>query len=959
MKQFFARPLALAIHQAIFLGVIATSSIAITQTVNAKETLTYNYNIPAMSLDRAISLFSAQSRIVFAFDPIQIQHLQSKGLKGSFSIDAGFKALLSPHGLYIQKTTQGYVIAKIARPQTDLSTGKKDISNVVLPSIHTKANSSTQSGTQISRAEIDRYGNISAGDLFKGVAGVQVGDSRNGGGVDINIRGIQGQSRIAVTVDGSQQALDTYRGYGGTQQRSYFDPDLISQVDITKGPSGAASPTGGIGGTVAMSTLKAKDILLADQKSGVRITGEFLDNSVNPAYKNTNKADGVELTEIPHSGRGNFLNNSAKAGTAAFAWTSDTLDIVAAYAKRKQGNYFTGKHGLERYRIFDGSSEQNSTAQSYAAGEEVLNTSAETESWLLKGTLRPKEGHELELSYRRFDGKYGEIMPSDIFRSGTAGIYQYPLGEIKMDTLSARYVLEPENNDLIHLKANAWWNQTKSDQLNGSFFSPSSQEYMSDRSWVRMDNERIGGDISNRFDFPSKLGLFSLSVGSSFQHENISPQKNVLISESDIQMNKVMRDGSRTAFNMNAQLNYSPVDKLNIWAGTKFSKFSSQDKNKEYKAIRKNMKAKQVRAYKKEGEWGDSMYWFPDENGNYTDATDPRLNNAIVFSNTNNPYDGTPYNEYGAVGSVVYDEQTTNMVVGFSHKEALSSKDHGFAPAFGINYEILPQTNLYASYTEGLRMPSLFETTFGTQQVSPIIGLKPERSRVWEIGANTSIDNVITQDDSASFKIAYFDTKIKNYITRYYDSQTFGAMYMTNADSYSANGLEFQSSYNSNRFFTDLSATYYLKTETCDAKFAQHLRLTASEYQKTYNTPNCTAGSYMGSYTNTQNPPKFSANITLGQHFLDQKLTVGGRVSYMSGPTEVINQPWQTGATTPQIEYQPVTLLDAFVSYKLNKNMTLNTSLQNITNRYYLDALAQSFMPSPGRTFKTGFTVKF
>ena len=115
----------------------------------------------------------------------------------------------------------------------------------------------------------------------------------------------------------------------------------------------------------------------------------------------------------------------------------------------------------------------------------------------------------------------------------------------------------------------------------------------------------------------------------------------------------------------------------------------------------------------------------------------------------------------------------------------------------------------------------------------------------------------------------------------------------------------------------------------------------------------------MGSYTNTQNPPKFSANLTLGQHFLDQRLTVGGRVSYMSGPAEVINQPWQTGATTPQIEYQPVTLLDAFVSYKLNKNMTLNTSLQNITNRYYLDALAQSFMPSPGRTFKAGFTVKF
>jgi len=54
--------------------------------------------------------------------------------------------------------------------------------------------------------------------------------------VDVNIRGIQGQSRIAVTVDGSQQALDVYRGYAGMQQRSYIDQDLIRNMVVTKGP---------------------------------------------------------------------------------------------------------------------------------------------------------------------------------------------------------------------------------------------------------------------------------------------------------------------------------------------------------------------------------------------------------------------------------------------------------------------------------------------------------------------------------------------------------------------------------------------------------------------------------------------------------------------------------------------------------------------------------------------------
>ena len=82
-------------------------------------------------------------------------------------------------------------------------------------------------------------------------------------------------------------------------------------------------------------------------------------------------------------------------------------------------------------------------------------------------------------------------------------------------------------------------------------------------------------------------------------------------------------------------------------------------------------------------------------------------------------------------------------------------------------------------------------------------------------------------------------------------------------------------------------------------------------------------------------------------------------MTYTSGPTEEITEPWQTGATTPQLVYQPVAIFDAFMSYKLRDDAILNASMQNITDRYYLDALAQSFMPAPGRTYRAGLTVKF
>lgn len=354
-----------------------------------------------------------------------------------------------------------------------------------------------------------------------------------------------------------------------------------------------------------------------------------------------------------------------------------------------------------------------------------------------------------------------------------------------------------------------------------------------------------------------------------------------------------------------------------------------------------------------------SMMWFPDQNGQYTDATDPRLNNGIVTNNTNNPFEGIPFDEFGPANVTVHPSRVTNVVTGYNYSKKGSSRGGGFSPAFGINFELAPDTFVYASYTEGLRLPSLFETSQGTLQVEPGKDLKPERSRSWEIGASALRDSLLADGDSAAIKLAYFNNTIKNYITRYYDPGQMGLMTFSNTDSYRTSGLELQSHYDAGRVFADLSATYYLKTETCDAAFAARLRAGANRYQRTENTPNCTPGSFMGSYTNTQNPPRLATNLTAGLRFFNQALTLGGRMTYTSGPTATADKPWQVGATTPQIEYRSVQLFDLFLKYKLFDHTELNASLQNLTDRYYLDPLAQSFMPAPGRTLRVGMQAKF
>ena len=923
------------------------------------------FNIPSGSLSGALAAFGSQSGTQVSYEASIAAGKSSPGIRGAATREQALAQILQGSGLvYTFKDPSNVLITdRVSAAHATTPSG----SSMLLSTINVSGRGGAQSvytdpasSVYITAEQLDRYGRLSPSDMLRGQPGVQVGDSRNGGGVDVNIRGLQGQSRVAVTVDGSQQSLNVYRGYAGTQQRSYFDPDLISDVTITKGPGLSPSAAGAIAGTVNMTTLRPEDIIKPGKNWGVRLKGELWDNGVKQAYRPEYLGSSSELATTPHDSRPNLFDSKAKSGSVAAAFTSDHIDLVAAYARRNQGNYFAGKHGREKYREFDKwGYENNTVAKSYMAGEEVLNTSVSTESALLKATIKPTDEQQLELSYRYFDGEFGEIMPSDIFRFGTGGVYQYPVGSMVINSASARYSFDPKDNDLIDFKANFWATGAKSDQINATNGPKSQWVYgSSDRSWVRMDNTRVGGDLSNRSEFKTEAGAFALDFGGGFQYEDIRPQDGVVITEHDLNSNRNLRDGYRTEVNLSGKLEYKPRENLQFWAGGRYGRYSSHDRNAPSVARRENVYGKWVSVYN--GKVFGNMYWTPDENGQFTDATDPRLNNGMVITNTNNPFDGIPFDEFGTPTYMAEaNPGYTNMVVGFDRGEKMSNNASGFTPAIGVNYEISPQTFLYASYTQGYRLPSLFETTIGTLQVDPASGLKPERSRAIEIGASTTRESLITEGDVASFKLAYFNNDVKNYIVRYYDPFGTGLMTFSNADSYQTSGLEFQSNYDNGRFFAELGATYYLRTETCDADFAAYLRDKANASVKTQDAPDCTPGSYVGSYINTQNPPKYAVNLTVGGRFFEDRLTVGGRMTYTSGPTETIDKPWQSSDTTPQLYYHPVTVFDAFLSYKLREDTILNASVHNITDRYYLDPLAQSYMPAPGRTFRAGLTVKF
>ena len=64
------------------------------------------------------------------------------------------------------------------------------------------------------REEVETFKGNTVSDLLSGMVGVYSGDARNIGAVDPNIRGVQGQGRIPVTVDCTEQAIP----YGAATQ---------------------------------------------------------------------------------------------------------------------------------------------------------------------------------------------------------------------------------------------------------------------------------------------------------------------------------------------------------------------------------------------------------------------------------------------------------------------------------------------------------------------------------------------------------------------------------------------------------------------------------------------------------------------------------------------------------------------------------------------------------------------
>ncbi len=264
------------------------------------------------------------------------------------------------------------------------------------------------------------------------------------------------------------------------------------------------------------------------------------------------------------------------------------------------------------------------------------------------------------------------------------------------------------------------------------------------------------------------------------------------------------------------------------------------------------------------------------------------------------------------------------------------------SPRMTVMVEPWRGIQFYGQYEEGVRPPSLRENGRNASGITPNPDLVAEKARNFEFGMNILKDSLLLASDKFRFKAAYFENNYDDYLSR----EQFrlpgvggNGFRVTNIDRAVFKGVEASAVYDVRTFFAEGAINYYTDIEFCD------------------NDTVCAGETNEADYGTNHIPPRFTGSLTVGTRLFDEKLTLGGRVTYVGERA----LPLQRNPTYFSVtaEWAPYTLIDAFASYKLSENFRLDFSADNLFDKYYVDALNNLAQPAPGRVLSLTATAKF
>ena len=309
--------------------------------------------------------------------------------------------------------------------------------NDPMPATETLAGVSTVRQDQINQLMPTR-----PADLIYGMPGVYVQQRPDDPGTAINIRGFQDFGRVNVVVDGARQNFQ--RSGHNANGIFYLEPELISSVDVIRGPVANVFGSGAIGGVASFRTKDVEDVLKVGERWGV----------------------------LAHT-MGSSTPGGVSSAFAAARLTPEA-ELFAGGTYRAQQSYKDGD------------------------GSIVPNTDYKVNTGVVKGTFRPALGHQVKLGYIDYDSTYTTGQP---FPPGTpppsASIYATGT---RNELATARWTYSRPDDRLFDFDGNVYWNKTATDQRKIAGTGDRASGFIGDRRNFTINTNGFDANNTTRFD---------------------------------------------------------------------------------------------------------------------------------------------------------------------------------------------------------------------------------------------------------------------------------------------------------------------------------------------------------------------------------------------------------------------------------------------------------------------------
>jgi len=325
---------------------------------------------------------------------------------------------------------------------------------------------------------------------------------------------------------------------------------------------------------------------------------------------------------------------------------------------------------------------------------------------------------------------------------------------------------------------------------------------------------------------------------------------------------------------------------------------------------------------------------------------------------------GGRYDLYSLNGSGNFVNACGPFAIECTQPFSVDKSEGRFSPTFTVAVTPTRGFQIYGKYAEGFRPPQIMETLQYGRHIGnglifvPNPNLLPETSKTFEAGANLKYDNVLFNGDGFRAKAAYFESKIDNFITtavgRYPQAGTFTDLVQAPfvrvnllGPTTTMKGLELEASYDAGDAYIGGSYT--------------HLKTTYDGVYDPFFAGPPDGDAYLPFLPQWERdyyfifvPPEEKYTLDGGFRFVDRKITVGGRMTYVAPTVPLTNQ--QLMQTYELNHYR---LFGLYMSAAFNENVTARVNIDNLLDEAYVDAMGVPTYPAPGRTITFSVQAKF